>query len=170
MRQPEPNIKLLHSNFVQITNPLLSFLKELPKEFTAEANIPSFQWSLGKIELSPSVEPFIDWWRNDPSRFYDYEKLNLRCISTCVDQVRARFLYLIIHRCTDILRRKTLRGFIRFQVARTVKESSFIDDSVENIDERLTEWISRGRRYHDVAEDLGGPGALILLSLDIDYL
>jgi hypothetical protein len=42
------------------------------------------------------------------------------------------------------------------------------DEGLSYIERRLQDWVSRGRQYDSVAKDLEGPGALILLSDDMD--
>ena len=68
------------------------------------------------------------------------------------------------------MNRKNLRGTIRSLLARAIEKSGMIDGSINAIEHKLQDWVSRGRRYDEVAGDLEGPGALILLSSDMDSM
>ena len=61
--------------------------------------------------------------------------------------------------------RTKVTGSVRSQLDTAIAATGMIDDSFEG---RLQDWVSRGRRYDTVVKDLEGPGALILLSNDMD--
>jgi hypothetical protein len=175
----------------QVTASFIAFWRALPPDF--KSNVYNCSRGTQKrartrlapnIKLSPQVEPIFNEWKVDYLQFYAqiegagfepeqsplagaYSFLCRVETRYTMDRIRKRLLYVVFSRLKMAFHRTQLRGNILTQFARLIRQSGLIDESLEDIEERVGTWACRGDRYQLLSDDLGGLGALILLPQDI---
>ncbi|KAL2005973.1 hypothetical protein VTN00DRAFT_9627 [Thermoascus crustaceus] len=77
--------------------------------------------------------------------------------------IRLRLLYIAFYRLKQAIQPRGLWNDTSYFLAQTIKHSSKVDDTLENIWNNIKIWIDRGERYTLLAKDLGGLGALLIL-------